>query len=148
MQAEPAKDAFSRKAPMKIQYLNNLAEFEAAMYNDTAKLVSVDVDIYGENPAARFKADMLSDTYLMVTKANVEAWALQVEKGSKAEKLLTQAINTFKSHEGSYACTQAHKDTKSQREAQNRRDALKREMAVSKQPPLPAATWPTLSRRN
>ncbi|HCK32352.1 MAG TPA: hypothetical protein DHW10_02300 [Rhodospirillaceae bacterium] len=103
MQAEPAKDAFSRKAPMKIQYLNNLAEFEAAMYNDTAKLVSVDVDIYGENPAARFKADMLSDTYLMVTKANVEAWALQVEKGSKAEKLLTQAINTFKSHENSFA---------------------------------------------
>ena len=48
MQAEPAKDAFSRKAPMKIQYLNNLAEFEAAMYNDTAKLVSVDVDIYDE----------------------------------------------------------------------------------------------------
>lgn len=103
MQAEPAKDAFSRKAPMKIQYLNNLAEFEAAMYNDTAELVSIDVDYDGQNPAARFKAKMLADTYLMVTKANVEAWALQVEKGSKAEKFLKKAIHTFKSHENSFA---------------------------------------------
>ena len=38
----------------------------------------------------------------MVTKANVEAWALQVEKGSKAEKFLKKAIHTFKSHEDSF----------------------------------------------
>lgn len=148
MQADPARDAFSKEAPMKIQYLNNLAEFEAAMYKDTAELVSVDVDYDGQNPAARFKSDMLADTYLMVKKENIEAWESQTEKGSKAKELLNLAITTFKSHEDSYACTQAHKDTETQREAQNRREALKQEMAVSPQRPLPAATWPVLSRRN
>jgi hypothetical protein len=107
MQADPAKDAFSRKAPMKIQYLNNLAEFEAAMYNDTAELVSIDVDCEGQNPAARFKSHMLADTYLMVTKVNVETWESQAEQGSKAKKLLTQAINTFKSHEDSFQYSRA-----------------------------------------